>query len=1104
MKEPPPEDECDKAMALQLEQLDKIETETNNAQESCQAHQPKTQESELKNTTFSDNAVQVSCSGCKKILQMGQTAYQRKGSTQLFCSTLCITDYITSASSSLPTKRTCSNCSKEILNPKDVITVQIEENAVAKNYCSQSCFSSYEDKRKPCVTMCTNRILTKCSICQKTAIIKYELKYQSTKHSLCSNTCFSKFHSVNNFIMNCCKNCGAYCYTSSGLLHLFQMEGQPYNLTNSKNISANKQQKPAKTFCVSSKPSYEVIEITNHSGETEIFCSLNCLSAHKTVVESSTDITMMQDASTHPLSPKKESIPLISNIVSLADNPVAQSIMNSDLLEGTNSSSGTNGITDISPNESSDGVGNSMEQPSLLPSSSVLSQHTVDSSTEVQIDKVSSQDPTYTGKGVDGLCHPKFTHKVQKVEDKPQGIKKSRHLDFQHLENSNKKDVPFCYFCHLFYQKNFTCREESFANQGACNWKTPVERFRKHEESEMHLKALQLWRQYQLCDEAVHDNSKQTEDNKKYLKLIIENILFLGKQCLPLRGNSQSISSVNKGNFLELLEMRTRDKEEMFQLGDSEIDFYNSMQTQINIIEIIKAEMLQCIVNEINVSSAFSVICDETTGSSIKGQFSVCVRYAQKTSTAFLIKERFLGFVEIEELTEIHLLKSIKTYLQQLGIDFNKISGQAYDSTTNLRLKFNKMATEIKKEKPRALYMHCYAHFFEFAVTGFCKEIKELRSALHTLSSLFNIIHVSEDMSAKFQNICKLGQDKTCKKHMSQTCYIVHDDVLLSVIDGLPEIIDTLAFISCHSSNRILAGELNDLLTLISKFEFIFCLKILYRVLSVTRILSRELQSETIDIFSLSSKIETVLECLASERSDECFKIIWDGAEEICQKVTSKGFEIEKPSLQKRRKIQKTVDLGTSDNMFSLTSTEEQYKISIYYQGLDTVLHNLKLYFSEFDYRKMKQISQLLLKWNEPLNQTTAKHVQEFCHLDTDIIPELRFYQQYAKLNFVAHSNSISLINLGYLFIQHGLYNNIPCIAKLLLIALSWPITSTSTEHSFSTLTRLKRYLFHTKGQEKHSGLALMAVEQELVTKLTESERLNGIVEKFISQIKDT
>nr|KAF6445665.1 zinc finger MYM-type containing 1 [Molossus molossus] len=143
MKESPTEDESDKAVAPQLPQLDKIKTEPDNAQEYCQALQSKTKENEQKiNTTFSDSAsqrttviqpslasssmhkmlpsvsttaVQVSCSGCKKVLQKGQTAYQRKGSTQLFCSTPCITEYISSGSSSALPKRACANCSKYII-----------------------------------------------------------------------------------------------------------------------------------------------------------------------------------------------------------------------------------------------------------------------------------------------------------------------------------------------------------------------------------------------------------------------------------------------------------------------------------------------------------------------------------------------------------------------------------------------------------------------------------------------------------------------------------------------------------------------------------------------------------------------------------------------------------------------------------------------------------------------------------------------------------------------------------------------------------------------------------------------------------------------------
>uniref|UniRef100_A0A8C5LEW8 Zinc finger, MYM domain containing 1 n=1 Tax=Jaculus jaculus TaxID=51337 RepID=A0A8C5LEW8_JACJA len=939
----------------------------------------------------SATAVQVSCLGCKKVLQKGQTAYQRKTSAELFCSILCIEDSMMSASSLRPAKRTCFSCSKEIFNLRDMVSVQLEDNRISNNFCNQSCLSSYEAKRKPSGSICTDSTLTKCSRCQKMA----------TK--------------------------------------LVKLTSFPWK---------------------SLKPSEEMIEITNDLGKTELFCSMNCFSVYKkAVTETSTvNVSMVHDTSTENLSPKKDSIPVISNIVSLADTYATSKSLSS-------ASSNTDGT----------------EQPGLLPPSSVLSQDTAGSSTEVQ------------------------NHSMSK---KSQSIRKSWCSSFQHLENT-KKDMTFCYSCQLFYQKNVNYRGESFATQGTSNWKKTLEKFRKHEKSEIHLKSLQFWRKYQFCEEAINDNlpidSEDIKGNKKYLKLIIENILFLGKQCLLLKGNDQSISSVNKGNFLELLEIRAKDKgEEMFQFMNSQVDFYNSTQVRNDIIEIIKTEMLQDIVNEVNVSSAFSIICDEVTDSATRGQLSVCVRYPQKTSKAFLIKERFLGFVDIEEMPGTHLHRSITTYLQQIGVDLSQISGQAYDYATTLRVNFNTMAAEFKKEEPRALHIHCHTHLFELAVIRFCKGVKELRGALGTLKSLLNTIHRHREVLTNFQNICILSQKKTCKKHTFSSCWTVHDHTLLSVINSLPEIIATLASASSHSPSTILTDKLSDLLTLVSKFEFIFCLKFLYRILSVTGILSRELQSETLDIFSLSSKVEAILECLLCERNDVHFKTVWDGAEELCGKITSKGFEVEKPSFQKRRKIQKTTDLCNSESVFFPASTEEQYKINIYYQGLDTVLKNLKLYFSEFDYCKIKQISELLLKWNDPLNEATARHVQMFCKFDIDIIPELRFYRQYAKLNFVIDYGSINFTTLGYLFIQHSLHNSIPCLSKLLCIALSWPITSPNDEELFSTLPRLKTYLSHTMGQEKLSSLALMAVEQELVNKLMEPERLNAIVEKFIMQVNDT
>ncbi|XP_053431130.1 zinc finger MYM-type protein 6 isoform X1 [Nycticebus coucang] len=314
MKEPL-DGEQDKAMAPQQGLLDKIKEEPDNAQEYGHAQQPKPQESELKISavfSVSDSplaqqltpafqfslassgpnkllpsvpavAIQVFCSGCKKMLYKGQTAYHKTGSTQLFCSTRCITGYSSPVCLPPPPRKTCANCSKDILNTKDVITTQFE-NSPSKDFCSQSCLSSYELKKKPVVTIYTNSFSTKCSMCQKNADIRFEVKYQNVLHGLCSDACFSKFHSTNNLTMNCCENCGSYCYSSSGPC-------QSQKVFSSTSVTAYKQnsaQTPPYALGKSLRPSAEMIETTNDSGKTELFCSINCLSAYrvKTVTSS--------------------------------------------------------------------------------------------------------------------------------------------------------------------------------------------------------------------------------------------------------------------------------------------------------------------------------------------------------------------------------------------------------------------------------------------------------------------------------------------------------------------------------------------------------------------------------------------------------------------------------------------------------------------------------------------------------------------------------------------------------------------------------------------------------------------------------------------------
>ncbi|KAB1267733.1 Zinc finger MYM-type protein 2, partial [Camelus dromedarius] len=104
--------------------------------------------------------VKVTCANCKKPLQKGQTAYQRKGSAHLFCSTTCLSSF----SHKPAPKKLCVMCKKDITTMKGTIVAQVDSSESFQEFCSTSCLSLYEDKQNP-----TKGALNKsrCTICGK-------------------------------------------------------------------------------------------------------------------------------------------------------------------------------------------------------------------------------------------------------------------------------------------------------------------------------------------------------------------------------------------------------------------------------------------------------------------------------------------------------------------------------------------------------------------------------------------------------------------------------------------------------------------------------------------------------------------------------------------------------------------------------------------------------------------------------------------------------------------------------------------------------------------------------------------------------------------------
>ncbi|XP_031800420.1 zinc finger MYM-type protein 3 isoform X1 [Sarcophilus harrisii] len=226
----------------------------------------------------------MTCAHCRTPLQKGQTAYQRKGLPQLFCSSTCLTTF-----SKKPLgKKTCTFCKKEIWNTKDSVVAQTGSGGSFHEFCTSVCLSLYEAQQRPAPPAVDASDATRCSICQKSGEVLHEVSNGSVVHRLCSDSCFTKFRANKGLKTNCCDQCGAYIYSKGGggapppelLFH----EGQQKRFCSTACLGGYKKKNTRVYPCVWCKTlckNFEMLSHVDRNGKTGLFCSLCCTTSHK-------------------------------------------------------------------------------------------------------------------------------------------------------------------------------------------------------------------------------------------------------------------------------------------------------------------------------------------------------------------------------------------------------------------------------------------------------------------------------------------------------------------------------------------------------------------------------------------------------------------------------------------------------------------------------------------------------------------------------------------------------------------------------------------------------------------------------------------------------
>lgn len=268
--------------------------------------------------------------------------------------------------------------------------------------------------------------------------------------------------------------------------------------------------------------------------------------------------------------------------------------------------------------------------------------------------------------------------------------------------------------------------------------------------------------------------------------------------------------------------------------------------------------------------------------------------------------------------------------------------------------------------------------------------------------------------------------------------FMVFLELFDSIIEALEEISNWV--------DRETSSKSNNLLCSLKNGEFLLAVYVLAKALSISLPLSRQLQTENLNLVKAIELAEDVSQAVM----------------ELRRKCEILGVALTIPRLTKNQQHRSN---------FSTKASEEYFRLSIYIPFLDSFSNQLSERFLAHK-SPVKNFSCLLIEHvddEENFDKLLEIYAEDIKVDEKSAKGEFLVWKQQIKKSIP--KNVIDALNNCSSII-------FPSIHRLLVILTTFPVTTSTSERSFSTLRRLKTYLRNTVGENRPNGIALMQIHR--------------------------
>ncbi|XP_074321977.1 uncharacterized protein LOC141659119 [Apium graveolens] len=218
-----------------------------------------------------------------------------------------------------------------------------------------------------------------------------------------------------------------------------------------------------------------------------------------------------------------------------------------------------------------------------------------------------------------------------------------------------------------------------------------------------------------------------------------------------------------------------------------------------------------------------------------------------------IIREHFFDIVNVADTTSLTLKKEIYDVLTRNYLSLHNMRREGYDGASNMRGVFNALVGAAEKQDSIWELFSMLSHIVNI-VTGSSKRLLELHTAYGI--EVDNFVASGERETGRGLN--RIGN----LQRSGSTRWSSHFNYICSLIDKFGSITTLLENIkNCSSSSNSVRGEARGSLKALKSFDFIFVLYLMHKIMGLTDLLCRALQSKSIDILNAMDLVATTKNC---------------------------------------------------------------------------------------------------------------------------------------------------------------------------------------------------------------------------------------------------